>query len=243
MTHRFTRLMILSACATLLAAVPAVAGLCADGVSLTTYTTSGYSCTIGGVTFSNFEYTASGTNPIAASSVTVDSLGPAGSGASFPSLIFPSDVGLQFSAPWNATSNNVTSDAAIEFEVTIPGATSIEDAGLDQVSGITGTGAAGVVETGCNGPFNPPLQPCNTTWGLLTNNTNQATGTIFAPTGSVIVGKDISVTAGSNGTASLSVVQDVFSTVVPEPRGLPALLGFVLVAGLALRKKLQSVRG
>jgi hypothetical protein len=239
MTHRFTRLMILSACAMLLAAVPASAALCSDGVSLTTYLTGSYSCSIGNLTFSNFSYVPSGSNPVPAADVTVDTLGPTSTGASFVSSLFPTDVGLEFGAPWSVPPGTST-DAAIGFDVTYAGgAASISDAGLDQTSGITGTGQASVVENGCSGA----VFPCTQEWGLLTNSSSFAADTIFTPTGTISVSKDISVASGSNGTATISLVQDVFSTVVPEPQGLPVLLGFGLVAGLVLRKKFQSARG
>jgi hypothetical protein len=235
MTQRFTRLMILSACAMLLAAVPASAALCQDGVALTTYTTAGYSCTIGSLTFSNFQYI--GSTPVAPGNVTVDTLGPASTGASYVDALFPTDVGLEFSAAWTVPPGTSIDDD-ISFQVSAAAPATIEDAGLVQIGGVTGTGTASVAEDGCSGA----TFPCTQQWGLLTNSNTFAAGTIFSPTGTISVSKDISVLSGSNGTATISLVQDVFSTVVPEPQGLPVLLGFGLIAGLVFRKKFQSAR-
>jgi hypothetical protein len=199
------------------------------------YFDGSYSCEIGDLLFSNFTYTASGTNPVAANEVTVDAVAPSGTSITGP------DVGLQFNAPWDAGVNQ-TSDATIDFTVTeLGGGSLIEDFGLAQTSGVNGTGTASVAEDGC-GPA-----PCKATGGsiyLLTfqdNGNRVAQGeTTFSPTySSVSVEKDVSVSGGSDGFATISVVQDTFSQ-VPEPRALSLLLGLGLVAGFFVRKKFQG---
>jgi hypothetical protein len=72
---------------------------------------------------------------------------------------------------------------------------------------------------------------------------NFANDTIFTPTGTISVTKDINV-IGSNGTASITNVVDVFSqTTVPEPRTVSLFLSLGLFAGIVLRKKFQGARG
>jgi hypothetical protein len=245
MTNKVTRLLIILACAGVLSLFTAAATplpTCANDWSLASYISTynpGGGCVIGDKIFSNFSYIGSGNNPVPSTDVTVGTLGPAGSGAASVSSEFASDIGLEFAAPWTVPPGTTT-DGAIGFDVTIgSGPLEIEDAGLVQTSGVTGTGTASVVENGCSGA----VFPCTQQWNVLTNANTFAADTIFTPTGTISVSKDISVASGSNGTATISLVQDVFSqTSVPEPRSLSLLLGFGLVAGLALKKKFQSVR-
>jgi hypothetical protein len=253
MRNNVTRFLILSACAIIFAMMPAAAAplpTCPDGASLTTYTTTyggASGCQIGNLVFSEFSYygvavSGGGTAPTT-DGITVDTLGPVGSGSSGASLQFPNNIGLSFTGTWNALINNSTSDADIAFDVSVVGGgpATIEDAGLAQTSGIFGSGVAEVGEAGCSGV----VYPCTQQWAVGTiysgSTDMQVNGTVFTQTGTISVSKDINVAAGANGSASLSNVQDTFSQ-VPEPRAISLLLGFGLVAGLTLRKKFQSVR-
>lgn len=245
MTHKVTRLLIILACAGVLSLFTAAATplpTCANDWTIAQYISTynpGGGCVIGDKIFSQFSYIPSGNNAIPSTDVTVGTLGPVSTGAAQVDSLFPTDIGLEFAAPWTVPPGTTT-DAAIGFDVTIgSGPLEIEDAGLVQTSGVTGTGTASVVEDGCSGA----VFPCTQEWNVLTNNNSFAADTIFTPTGTISVSKDISVASGSNGTATISLVQDVFSqTAVPEPRNVALLLGFGLVAGLALKKKFQSVR-
>ena len=116
------------------------ANVCGDGVPFSLWANNAsFSCNIGDKLFSNFTYTASGTNPLPASSITVDTIGPSGTGASFVAGtgnlagLPASDIGLEFTAPWTVTAGQ-SSDSLIGFTVsTIPaGAALIEDASLVQ---------------------------------------------------------------------------------------------------------------
>jgi hypothetical protein len=215
---------------------------CPDGSSMTTFLAANYSCQIGDKIFSNFFYTASGTNPVAASAVTVDTVGPAGTGATIPFA----DIGLQFNAPWDAAGPGMSSDASIRFTVTVlGGAGLIEDFGLAQTSGVNAPGSASVAERGC-GPA-----PCNPVGGSLHVLTFDNGGpsskteneTLFAPVGSVEVEKDISASVpmgDNNGFATISVVQDTFSQ-VPEPVSMGLMGGGLALLGLTrLRKRAKK---
>jgi PEP-CTERM motif len=239
-THKFSRLVLLSASATVismftLAAAPCTPGTLADYVAL-----GATGCSVGGDTFYNFQLVSNngvGKPAIPAADITVEGLGPAGTpGASATELLFPNDIGVDFDAVWQTGAGQILDDD-IAFDVSVgPGAATVTDAGIVQTSGIQGNGSVTVSEIGCSGI----VFPCTQTWGVATNNTNFVSDTIFTSTGTLSVQKDIAV-AGNDGTATLSNVADVFSSSpVPEPRSLSLLLGLGLVAGFVFRKKFQG---
>lgn len=238
MTHKFNRVVLFSACATVISLFTAAAASCPSGDTLAQLEALG-SCQVGDKIFSDFTYTDSvsgGATAVLATAITVDTVGPGEdvSGANY---------GLEFNGSWTAD-NGQTSDGDIGFEVTVVNGAGMEitDAGLAQTSGIFNGGVASVSEQGCSGAGCTPG-----TWAVLTledGSTDQgASDTILSPTGTVTVSKDINVVAPNGGFASISLVTDTFSqTAVPEPRALSLLLAFGLVAGFAFRKKLQGAR-
>lgn len=203
---------------------------CPDGSTLSTFLAAGYSCQVGDKIFSNFTYTSSafgGALAVPAAGITVDTLGPAGSGAS----LLDANIGLQFNAGWNALAGQ-TSDSAIGFTVTVVGGAAIlEDFGLAQVSGVTPDGSASVAEDGCGPAPCTPSQLAVMTFDSGGSNTQRTADTIFTPVGSVEVMKDISVTGGTDGAAHLSLVSDTFSQ-VPEPLSMGLLGGGLALLGL-----------
>jgi len=233
--------MILAIGALGLSALPALADNACSTYAGTdngaTYFTTGFSCYIGDLDFSDFTYTPSGTNPVADTLVTVDAINGGSAG-----------IGFSFNAPWTASLPDESSDAAIGFNVSVigGGAATLEDAALAQTAGVNGGGTASVAENGCSNPAPPPT-PCSQEWSVLTlqspNTDDFANDVIYSPTGTISVSKDINVVSGTgpSGFAALSVVEDTFSQ-VPEPRSLAMLLGLALVAGLSLKKKLQGVQ-
>ena len=256
MTHKIVRLILFSACATVLSMYTAGAASCTsyDGDSLATLITGSVSCTYGGLTFSDFGYSGASTS---------------GNGTPVPSTVITVDaitnmygVGFGFTADW-ASGNPAPgptpsyTDGDITFEVsTGNGAATIEDAGLSQTSGVLGNGFANVSEgicagAGCSvgtfaietfegGDYTSGL--CTAEGGTFSGGTCTLLDTdkVFTATGTVMVSKDIDANSGTAGNANITYVADTFS-VVPEPRALPILLGLGLVAGLFLRKKFQSV--
>ena len=243
MNHK--RLLIALACAITLSLFTAAASPltpCPDGATLATYIATyggNTGCQIGDKIFSNFVYTGpsgTGTAPTSGG-ITVNTVDGTNN-------IFPGDIGLSFNGTWDATAGQ-TADGNIAFDVTVAGGgpQEIEDAGIVQSGGVTGNGQAKVTENGCSGA----VYPCTATWGVVTLQSGQtdnfANDTIFTPTGTISVTKDINV-IGSNGTASITNVVDVFSqTTVPEPRTVSLFLSLGLFAGIVLRKKFQGARG
>lgn len=213
--------------------------VCPDGGPLSAFLASGYSCQVGDKIFSNFSYVSSafgGALAVPAAGVTVDTLGPVGSGAS----VLSNDIGLQFNAGWNALAGQ-TSDSDIGFTVTVlGGAISIEDFGLAQVSGVLPNGSASVVENGCGPAPCTPSELAVMTFDYGGSNTQRVSDTMFAPLGSVTVSKDISVTGGTTGSAHLSLVSDTFSQ-VPEPFSMGLIGGGFALLGVArLRRRAKA---
>ena len=246
MTHKFATL-ILAVSALGLSALPAAAdNACSTFAGAnnggTYFGTAGFSCYIGTLDFSDFTYSSASSNPPAPTpdtAVTVNVVNNA------------SGIGFLFNSSWTANGPSEFSDAIIGFTVSVVGGgpATLEDAALVQTGGIdsTNTGSRDSVgEDACSGPSNNN-PPCTQQWALVTSQTSNTINTtahaFYTPTGSISVSKDISAISGSdpNAFASISGVQDTFSQ-VPEPRSLALLLGLGLVAGLSLKKKLQSVQ-
>ena len=193
----------------------ALAGPCASNVKYSIWVnTSGFSCTVGDKTFSNFSF-SSGTG-LTASQFTVgpDTIAPSG------------ELGLIFSTGALSVVGSGTEDATIDFTVTTSGAL-INDARLAIAGAVTGSGSATVGET---------LSPSDLTLtaSLPSDPVDQIS---FSPTDSVGVLKDAEV-IGFTGTTSISAIENDFSQIaVPEPASL-TLLGTMLVGfGLFGRRR------
>ncbi len=223
--------------------------------STTTQTLASYvalgtnGCEIGDKVFSNFEYSGSNQNAltIGAASINVDTLGF--TTGMDPAELGNANIGLQFSAGWSV-SNGAEQDSLITFTVTVINGAgmAITDAAVAQTSsGASGSGSsASVTEGGCaNTTQNPNCTPG--VWSVLTfqngsGGTQTSQDVMIAPSGSINVSKDITVTALTGGQASLSAVQDTFSqspTGVPEPATM-ALVGAALIGLGIIRRRKKS---
>jgi hypothetical protein len=205
--------------ATPLTALPAWADACPTA-SATAYNTmfaplSGNSCTVDGLTFSNFVITPSTTGLAAISNITVAPFSTVFNGAT--------EFGLQllFAATAQSSPGQV-SVADIAWTYNVAG-NFINDVFASITGSTTGTGAIGLAE--------------NLTNGVTLHLTDSGvTGASFSPIGSLGVMKDEFARAGLDGFATDSIVQNGFS-LVPAPivgAGLPGLIaacgGLVVLA-------------
>ncbi|HXJ96149.1 MAG TPA: hypothetical protein VMT20_25190 [Terriglobia bacterium] len=163
-------------------AVPAVA--CSPG-TLSTYLTSGFSCTIGSLTFSDFSYSSAafgGATSVPSDGVTVTPIttGP--------------EIGFQFEAPWSVSSAQ-GENSVIDYTVTAASGT-ITDLVLSMAGfGVTNGGNISVEETSVT----PPLS-------LLAFDNLSGMQAVDSITGlsltSLSLVKDIAL-VGNNGVATL----------------------------------------
>jgi len=176
----------------------AFAAPCTDS-TLAVYDATGFSCTIGDISFSNFSYTPSG-------SITI----PAGSVAVTPETV-GGETGFQFNAPWAVNPGDNT-DSFIDFTATCDGC-AIDDLVLEE--GGASAGPGGLV----NIAENSSVLTGSLTVGANSSTTILSDMATFPPVGSVTVSKDIAVIGGTSGLGSqVSSVTNLFSTsTVPEP--------------------------
>jgi hypothetical protein len=205
------------------------ANTCMSGtLSTLSYGMSGFSCTIGDLTFSDFGYipAGSGTAVPDAGAVTVT---PVTTG-------FGGDVGLDFTAAWLVATGQ-TIDSSISFDVSTTNPGGITDADLVVVGGSSGTAAASVAETSTSTTPNLSLF---TEYALGTINVESDSAT-FAPVGSLSLTKDVGLDGGTTaGGAHISDVYNLFSegatTMTPEPSLLILCTGLVGLLPLARRR-------
>lgn len=215
----------------------------ADNCPVTTldnYLGSGFSCGIDDKTFSNFQYSGT-SNPggfgLPAGSVAVTPITTAG------------NPGLQFSAGWFAstTSGILEEDSLIQYSVNVnQGGNLISGLSLS-IAGVgwTGTGAVLVDETACLGAMLPSCSG-GTIETLSVYASSSGTklydSVSFTGVSEIDLAKDITVQAGTNGTASLSLVTNQFSEgggTVPEPSSIFLFGSGVLGLAGVLRRKLS----
>ena len=232
----FSALLVI-ACVALLSGV-GFASACQD-TTFDNYLGAGFNCTIGDKTFSNFAYHST-SNPPGFSI-------PAGSIDTSPitTLLNP---GFQWSTGWHAsTSSGVLSeDSLFQFTASVnPGGNLITDVSLSIGGvGFSGTGSVTVDETVCLGATFPActggtvrtLEVFDSSSGIQTYDEIS-----FAGVSEVDVQKDVLINAGTNGSATLSLLTNQFSegSTTPEPASILLFGSGVLGLAGVLRRKLN----
>jgi len=215
----------------------AFAGAC-QSTTYDQYLGSGFSCTIADQTYSNFGYTGTSNPPgfaIPAGSIGVTPLQNNGQGP-----------GIQFSAGWLASTASGVLEQDSLFQWTVNSTTPITDLTL-AIGGasFTGTGEVIVGEQAClGGTFSGGSCSSGNVVSLTVFDSSAGSqlqdSVSFAGVTEIGIDKDLTVAAGTNGQATVSVLSDNFSEgspTVPEPGTLSMLgLGGVALFGFARRK-------
>jgi PEP-CTERM motif len=236
MQRKLWSALLVMACVVVLSGIGFASACPSSGYD--TYIVSGFSCGIDDKTFSNFQYSFSSNPP---------GFGvPAGSVSVTP-ITTPGNPGLQFSAGWLAsTSSGVQSqDSLFQFTVNVnPGGNLITDVSLSIGGvGFSGTGTVLVDETVCLGATFPAcsggtvrtLEVGDSSAGLVTF--DEIT---FSGVSEVDVQKDVLIDAGTNGSASLSLLTNQFSeSTVPEPASILLFGSGALALAGVLRRKIK----
>jgi len=192
--------------------------------TLAIYDASGFSCTIGDLTFSDFSYTSSGTIAIPEGAVTVTPESMAG------------ETGFRFNAPWFALPDGSLLDSFIGYTATCVGC-QIDDWVLS-ILGANAPGNSAVNVTESANELSTSLSAGS--FGGVTTSMDSGT---FPPVGSLTVGKDILIYGGTDvpggKLAQVSSVTNLFSTttsMVPEPSLVLLCGGLLAFVPIARRK-------
>ena len=102
---------------------------------------------------------------------------------------------------------------------------------------VTGTGNISYTEQVCFAVTNCALFIDNPSGNLISDLV------LTTPQKSINISKDLILTGGANGTATMSAFSNFYShTEVPEPRAVSALLGLGFFGIMAFMKRRQAVR-
>ena len=216
--------------------------------TLAVYDTPAFSCSLGALTFSSFQFSTVGTAaPLpAAGAVLVIPINDGGS------------QGLSFQGPFGAGAGKQV-DVAISFAITSDSPVIKGDALAIEGFGTSGGGSVQVTESMCVGAVPSSSGSCGGSGGTMSLDVFDNSGGIkafdsvsFSPVSVLAVSKDVMVQGGAAGTDSSAGVSLVINTVpgvpttrsggdVPEPSSL--LLfgpGFGAILLRLLLRRLQS---
>ncbi len=207
------------------------ASTCMSG-TLAVYDASGFTCSLGDLTFSDFAYIPASSGGAVAPTdagvtVTPITTGPTG---------FTTDTGLLFTAAWLASSGQ-TVDSSISYDVSTSNPGGITDLAEVIVGGALGDGAASVAETGAIPPAAPSILLDTAFSSGFNSPSDEVT---FPPAESLSLTKDIALVGGTAGSAHVSDVYNLFSegtmTTTPEPSLVILCAGFLGLVPIARRK-------
>jgi hypothetical protein len=200
------------------------AGTCPLSATLATYDGAGFTCNIGGLDFSGFQYTPTGHNAPLDSAVTVKTQ-------------TGTESGLIFDAGWAAGSGN-EQDSLIQYTVTCDGCSI-----TDMILKMGGDFAAGnsfinVAETEDNGLV-PGLGIEDVGMGKVINSAMET----FGPESTLQLSKDIHIDGGNSGdSAGVSTVSNLFSTNTQTAMSPEPSLLLLCVGGLSLLPVARKMR-
>jgi len=190
--------------------------------------TNGYVCDFGGLEFSNFTTMIPGIAPV---SVGVS---PGFQPGTTPPNTNP---GFVFNGPFHVDNGGIQ-DVMVSFTVTaLTGLLTDVHIQLDN-SFVTGTGNISYTEQVCLSVTNCALFIDNPSGNLISDLV------LTTPQKSISISKDLILTGGANGTATMSAFSNYYShtSEVPEPRAVSALLGLGFFGIMAFMKRRQAVR-
>jgi hypothetical protein len=239
MKFNFARLWLLALICMVSASIAMAVPTCpsttlANGVPPPAYenadgSTNGYVCDFGGLEFSNF------------SSMIPGGLPPASVGVSpgfQPGTTPPNtNPGFLFNGPFHVDNGGIQ-DVMVSFTVTaLTGLLTDVHIQLDN-SFVTGTGNVSYTEQVCLSTINCALFIDNPNGNLISDLV------LTTPQKSITISKDLILSAGANGTATMSGFSNFYShtSEVPEPRAVSALLGLGFFGIMAFMKRRQAVR-
>jgi hypothetical protein len=243
-TRHYSSLMLLPAL--LVCGGLAKADLCSTEANYAALEATGTTgCTIGDKTYNDFTFQPSATGGAAALTASDVTFTTVDNG-----LIAN---GFDFSFSLDATANpdgtSQSNDVLIGFNVSIttPGTNLIASSNLVMNGAFIGTGIASIAETDCIGA---PVAGCaaGNTVALTTSNSSfgsvPADGISFGGVNELGVSKDINVSSGTAGFASISGVNETVDQVLiptPEPASI-VFFGTMLLGVTALIRKKQVKR-
>jgi hypothetical protein len=189
---------------------------------------SSFVCDIGSLQFSNFTYSSAVLDPTNVNVVPITT---------------PGFEGLAFNGVYGVGKNGqpANEDVFVSFTVTaLQGQLTDIHIDLSNVNA-TGTGLVDYTEQFCNlsGTCQLEVFKPGTSLSTSIDLVNTALG---GPQTTLNITKDVALSAGSNGTASMSGFDNYYSHSVPEPRTVSLLLCGGFLGIVAFMKRRQAVR-